>query len=257
MRGASITRLLAWLVAIALIALPVVGVLQGWFASDRWPVRTLQVQAEFRHVGADELRQAVLPSLRSGFFALDLDKVRDEVARLPWVARVEARKRWPDTLELRVLELHPVAHWGHGRLLGRDGRLFSVADADAVTGLPHLSGPDDRVADVVDFYGRAQQQFAPLHLRVDVVDLSERGSWAVRLSDGGAVVIGRDQPQQRLARFIAVMPMLLQGRTGSFVYADLRYSNGFAVKWPVAAAPVAPSSGPNASAKTHAPARDV
>ena len=74
---------------------------------------------------------------------------------------------------------------------------------------------------------------------------------------GGAVVIGRDQPQQRLARFIAVMPMLLQGRTGSFVYADLRYSNGFAVKWPVAAAPVAPSSGPNASAKTHAPARDV
>ena len=257
MRGASVTRLLAWLVAIALIALPVVGVLQGWFASDRWPVRTLQVQAEFKHVGAEQLRATVMPDLRAGFFALDLDRVRDEVAALPWVAQVEARKRWPDTLQLQVLELHPYAHWGQGRLLGRDGRLFKVADADSLANLPHLSGPDDRVADVVDFYQQAQKQFAPLRVRVDAVDLSGRGSWTLRLSDGGAVVVGRDQSQQRLARFIAVMPMLLHGRSGSFVYADLRYSNGFAVMWPDSAAPAAPSPPPNASATPHAPARDV
>ncbi|MGH8213946.1 MAG: cell division protein FtsQ/DivIB, partial [Rhodanobacteraceae bacterium] len=122
--GASTTRLLAWLLAIALIALPIVGVLQGWFAADRWPVQQLQVQAEFKHVSADELKKAVAPSLGAGFFALDLDRVRDEVAALPWVAKVEARKRWPDTLELRVIELHPIAHWGEGRLLGSDGRLF-------------------------------------------------------------------------------------------------------------------------------------
>ena len=70
MKGAVNMRVLAWLVAIALIALPIVGVLQGWFAADRWPVRQLQVQAEFRHVGADELRAAVRPSLDAGCFAL-------------------------------------------------------------------------------------------------------------------------------------------------------------------------------------------
>lgn len=256
MRGASVTRLLAWVLAIALIALPVVGVLEGWFASDRWPVRTLQVQAEFKHVSAEQLRAAVMPDLRAGFFALDLGRVRDEVAALPWVAQVEARKRWPDTVQLQVLELHPYAHWGHGRLLGRDGRQFEVADADSVANLPNLSGPDDRVAEVVDFYEQAQKQFAPLRVRVDAVDLSGRGSWTLRLSDGGAVVVGRDQPQQRLARFIAVMPMLLRGRSVGFVYVDLRYSNGFAVKWPDSAAPAAPSP-PNASATPHAPARDV
>ncbi|MGH8211953.1 MAG: cell division protein FtsQ/DivIB, partial [Rhodanobacteraceae bacterium] len=96
MKGASVTRLLAWLVAIALIALPLVGVLQGWFAADRWPVKQLQVQAEFKHISAEELRAAITPDLRAGFFALDLDRVRQRVAALPWVARVEARKRWPD-----------------------------------------------------------------------------------------------------------------------------------------------------------------
>lgn len=254
MKGASITRLLAWLVAIALIALPLVGVLQGWFAADRWPVKRLQVQAEFKHVDAEELRAAIAPDLHAGFFALDLDRVRRRVAALPWVARVEARKRWPDMLELRVLELHPFAHWGQGRLLGRDGRLFAVPDADAIANLPRLSGPDDRVADVVDFYEEASREFARFRLRVDAVDLSGRGSWSLRLSSGGAIVIGRDQPEQRLARFIAVMPTLMQGRSGGFVYADLRYSNGFAVKWPDA--PAAPP--PDSKASTpHAPARDV
>ena len=250
MKGASITRLLAWLVAIALIALPVVGVLQGWFASDRWPVRQLQVQAEFKHVSAEELRAAVAPDLRAGFFALDLERVRNAVAALPWVAQVEARKRWPDTLELRVIELHPFAHWGQGRLLGGDGRLFVVPGADAVTNLPHLSGPDDRVQEVVDFYEQAQKRFAPFRLRVDAVDLSERGSWSLQLSNGGAVVIGRDQPGQRLARFVAALPMLMQGRASVFVYADLRYSNGFAVKWPEAAAPIPDNK---SSATSHAP----
>lgn len=231
MKGAMNMRVIAWLIAIALIALPIVGVLQGWFAVDRWPVRQLRVQAVFNHVSAPELKKAVMPSLSAGFFALDLDRVRDEVAALPWVAHVEARKRWPDTLELRVIELQPVAHWGEGRLLGRDGRLFVVPGADAVAGLPHLAGPDDRIRDVVDFYQRAQRDFAPLHLRVDVVELSGRGSWAMRLSSGAAVAVGGEQPQQRLARFIAVMPKLMIGRAGGFSYADLRYSNGFAVKW--------------------------
>jgi cell division protein FtsQ len=241
-KGAINMRVIAWLVAIGLIALPIVGVLQGWFAADRWPVRQLQVQGEFAHVNAAELKQAVAPSLRAGFFALDLERVRNVVAALPWVAQVEARKRWPDTLELRVNELHPFAHWGQGRLLDAQGRLFVVPGADAVPGLPHLSGPDDRVGDVIAFYQQAQREFAPFRLAVDSIELSERGSWILTLANGASIVIGRDAPQQRLARFVGLMPKLMNGRTAGFTYADLRYSNGFAVKW--ADAPAAPASTP-------------
>lgn len=241
MRSAMNMRVIAWLVAIALIALPIVGVLQGWFAADRWPVRQLQVQGELAHVNAEELKNAVAPGLRAGFFALDLEQVRNAVAALPWVAQVEARKRWPDTLELRVTELHPFAHWGQGRLLDASGRLFVVPGADAVPNLPRLSGPDDRVADVIAFYREAQRDFAPFHLEVDSVELSERGSWNLSLANGASIVVGRDSPAQRLARFIAVMPKLMSGRSTGFVYADLRYSNGFAVRW--ADAPATPAAG--------------
>lgn len=253
MKGVISPRVLAWMLAITLIALPIVGVLQGWFAADRWPVRQLQVHGELTHVSGDELKKAVAPSLRAGFFALDLDRVRDAVATLPWVSQVEARKRWPDTLELRVSELHPIAHWGEGRLLGEDNRLFVVPGADSVPNLPHLSGPDDRVAEVLAFYAESRRALAPFRLRVDSVELSERGSWMLTLANGASIVIGRDMPEQRLARFIAVMPKLLSGHATGFVYADLRYSNGFALKWADApATPTTPTPKPTPDATSHA-----
>lgn len=244
MRGIVSLRLAAWIVAIMLIALPVVGVLQGWFASARWPVRELQVHATFRHVSADAVRAAVKPKLAAGFFAIDLAQVRDAVAALPWVAGVEVSKRWPDALDISVTEIQPVARWGDGALLGRGGRIFKVPNADVVHGLPRFNAPDDRAAEVMAFYRTASTDFVPYGLRVDTVDLSARGSWTLVLSNGARVIVGDGQPGQRLARFAAALPVLMRGRTQGFVYADLRYSNGFALHWPEPA-PALPSNSKN------------
>lgn len=249
MKGAVSLRLAAWLIAIVLVALPVVGVLQGWFASGRWPVRELQVHATFRHVSAAQVRAAVAPSLGAGFFAIRLDKVRDAIAALPWVGRVEVSKRWPDALDVTITEIQPVAHWGANALLGRDGRIFKVPDTTIVNGLPRFDAPDGRVADVLTFYRTAQTDFAPYNLRVTGVELSARGSWSLTLDNGGRVVVGGDAPDRHLARFVAALPVLMQGRSVGFVYADLRYSNGFAVRWPEAAPTVVPKpSNPRVSA---------
>lgn len=242
MKSATGLRLAAWIIAITLVALPVIGVLQGWFASDRWPVRQLQVHATFQHVSAAQIRAAVTPALGDGFFAIDLDHVRDSVAALPWVGQVEVSKHWPDALDITVKEIQPIAHWGGESLLNRDGKIFKIPDARVVNGLPQFTAPDDRVADVMAFYRIAQTDFASYSLRVAGVTLSARGSWELALSNGGRVVVGNDRPEQRLARFAAALPVLMRGRSDGFVYADLRYSNGFAVRWPGPAAPALPSN---------------
>lgn len=232
MKGSVSIRVAAWIIAIALVALPVIGVLEGWFASSRWPVRELQVHASFRHVSAAQIRAAVAPSLGAGFFAINLDEVRDAVATLPWVGQVEVSKHWPDALDITVHEIQPVARWGTDALLGRSGRIFKVPNAAVANGLPRFDAPVDRAADVLAFYHTAVTDFAPYSLRVTEVDLSARGSWTLSLSNGGHVVVGGERPDQRLARFAAALPILMRGRSDGFVYADLRYSNGFAVRWP-------------------------
>ena len=235
MRGTI--RLVAWCLAIALVALPVVGVLRGWFAADRWPVTRLTVQAEFKHVGADDIRAAVQPRLGKGFFALDLDAVQHAVATLPWVESVEARKRWPDTLLLRIYERQPFARWNDKQLISRQGQVFDAPGSADNRTLPALSGPDARLAEVVSFYAEAQKAFAGTRLKITGVALSERGSWSLATDSGAQIVLGdREQAGRRLRRFLDVYPQLMAGHADGFAYADLRYTNGFAVRWPPAAA---------------------
>ncbi|TAL83383.1 MAG: FtsQ-type POTRA domain-containing protein [Rhodanobacter sp.] len=234
MRGA--VRLVAWSLALALVALPIVGVLRGWFAVNRWPVTQLTVQAEFKHVSAAEIRAAVLPRLNKGFFALDLGAVQKAVAALPWVESVEARKRWPGTLLLTVHERTPFATWNGKQLISRQGKVFDAPLSDVHRALPDLRGPDSRLAEVVSFYAETRKAFAADKLPITGVALTERGSWSVTTAKGARIVIGdRNQADSRLHRFLDVYPQLMAGHADGFAYADLRYTNGFAVRWPQAA----------------------
>ena len=232
MKSSFLLKLLAWGIALTLVALPIVGVLNGWFASDRWPVAKLGVRAEFNHVSAEQIRAAAQPLLGDGFFAVKLHEVRAAVAKLPWVERVEARKRWPDAIELVVFEQQPYARWGEERLVNRRGEIFTVAGATGLQGLPRLAGPDDRLADVLQFYADCLKEFTGSGLVIDAVTLSPRGGWKLDLASGAEIELGREDARPRLKRFLDVWPRLAGAHAGPPAYVDLRYENGFAMRWP-------------------------
>jgi len=225
-------RLIGWAVALVLVALPLVGLMQGWFASSSWPIRKLTVHAEYDHVSAEAIRAAVLPTIGKGFFATRLERVQDALDALPWVATAQARKRWPDTLVITVHERQPFAHWDKTQLVDRRGKLFSVPNADQVGGLPYLSGPHGRLNEVLQFYSRVGRQLQAVGLHVTGAHLDSRGGWRLDLADDAHLVIGRTDPAQRLTRFISAWPELAGTHQQTFTYADLRYTNGFAVRWP-------------------------
>lgn len=226
----ALVRLAAWILAIGLVALPVVAVLNGWIAGERWPMRKLAVTGEFEQVDEAAVREAVLPHVQGGFFAVDLAAVRSSVAALPWVEKVEVRKRWPDRLEVSLTEHTPVARWSDGRMLSEQGQLFA-APPGAGEGLPVFDGPEDRASELMSIHGIARPLFLPLGLRVQTVRLSARGSWNLVLDDGTELEAGRGDPQARLARFARMLPQLRQDPARRVARADLRYTNGFAIVW--------------------------
>ena len=130
-----------WALAVALVALPVVALVNGWIGAERWPLRTLRVTDGLERVDTARLREVVAPHAAAGFFAVRLDRAQAEVARLPWVERAEVRKLWPDVLEVRIVEHRPFARWGQDRLLSEQGRLFPVEGIEVPAGLPLLHGP--------------------------------------------------------------------------------------------------------------------
>ncbi len=194
-------------------------------------MRQIELRAEYNHVSAEQIRATVENHLGAGFFALRLGDVQKALEALPWVERVDARKRWPDTLQMTVYERQPYAHWGEDRLLSRSGEIFQVPGAEGMQGLPQLAGPDERLADVLAFHAGILREFAGSGLAVRAVELSPRGSWTLTLSTGALIEIGRVDAHARLKRFLDVWPKLASGAGGPPVYVDLRYENGFAVRW--------------------------
>jgi len=232
----AMLRLIGWLLAVALVVLPVVAVLNGWVGSQQWPLTKLRATGQFERVDEALLQKTLLPYARDGFFAVRLDDAQAAVARLPWVEQAEVRKRWPDVLEVRVSEHRPFARWGDDRVLSEQGRLFPAKGIEVPNHLPRLNGPDARVADVVALYNESRTLFAPLGMHVRMVVLDARGSWTLGLGNDDApvtteVVVGRSEARARLSRFVRLMPQLLTQQLQTLVRADLRYTNGFALSW--------------------------
>ena len=227
----ALLRILAWTLALALVALPVVALVNGWIGADRWPLRTLRVQGDLQRVDAGRVRETVLPFAQRGFFAVRLSDAQAAVAKLPWVERAEVHKRWPDVLEVRIAEHRPFAHWGDDRLLSEHGRIFPRGQLVPPKDLPRLLGPDARVADVVALYNEARELFAPQSLKVAALSLDARGSWSLVLSDGSQVTVGKNEARLRLQRFARLLPQLRAQKRAPLVRADLRYTNGFALVW--------------------------
>lgn len=236
-------RPLVWVLALAVVALPVVAAVNGWIGRDAWPLRTLRVVGQVSPAHDQALRQTVLPFAHSGFFAVNLDQAQVAVRSLPWVATAVVRKRWPDVLEVEVQEHRPFARWGDAQLLSTNGRLYPAAGMPAPTGLPQLDGPPLRVPEVLALYNRASDLFGREGLRVVALGVDARGSWSLRLDNGAQVLIGRDDADRRLTRFARLLPQLQAERDALLQRADLRYANGFALTWQ--AVPKRPSAAPS------------
>ena len=245
-------RLVAWLLALALVTLPVVAVIQGWVGAERWPLRTLRVVGDLERVDAARLRATVMPHAQRGFFAVRLEDAQAAVAQLPWVESAEVRKQWPDVLIVRVEEHRPFAWWGKDQLLSERGRLFPAANVAVPKGLPRFDGPLTRSKDIVALYNEARALFVPVGIDVQSLRLDSRGSWSMTLSSGAEQLLGRDDARLRLARFARLLPQLQAQDPRTLARADLRYTNGFALTWreatDTAKAPGKASAAPAAAA---------
>lgn len=230
-------RLLLGLLVLAILATPVIAVLNGWVGGLHWPMQRLQVTAPFAFVDQDKVRTAVLPYLKDGFFAVDLNAINAKLQTLQWVERVEVRKQWPDTLIVQIHEYRPLAVWNGTQMLAEQGSVFAMPKA-RLPALPSFNGHPLQATDLVAFYGKAQPLFQSVGLAITELSISERNAWRIVLSDGLVLDIGRNDVDARLSRFVALLPKIKREEPRRLVHADLRYTNGFALTWRALAAPV-------------------
>jgi cell division protein FtsQ len=170
------------------------------------------------------------------FFSTDLSEVKGRLEKRPWVESAAVKRVWPDRLAIEIREKKPLAYWRDGRLVSRTGEVFAPQNPEVAGNLPLLSGPDDRVMDVIRMARTMSETLTEHRLGFAALSLEQRGAWTLTLSNGIEVVLGRDQVTQRFERFMTVYQERLVSRASEVKRVDARYSNGVAVKWKADAA---------------------
>ena len=133
-------------VAVALIA-GALSLYRHTQSDSRFAVRTIQV------VGATHTAQASIDAithryLGANLFKIDIAGLQRELKTLGWVARIEAEKKLPDTLRIRIVERVPAALVHHGdRFVYVDENGLPFADLSPSAGdqdLPLIEGAGGR-----------------------------------------------------------------------------------------------------------------
>ncbi len=221
-------------VVCAVLALAAWAGLRGWdgLRDPRlFPVRQVQIGGTFHHLSPSRLKAALAGVVSGSFFTVNVRAVRAAADALPWVQSATVRRVWPATLVVRVLERVPFARWGTGALMSADGAVFHPREIGDLSGLPELHGP----AGTGDLVLRRYREYAPLlaavGLRLRRLNLDARRSWRMELAGGLHIRLGRGHLTRRLKRFLSVYPVAFAGRVHDIQTVDLRYTNGFAVRW--------------------------
>ena len=205
--------------------------LAGWSPGAVAPVQRVLVEGPFERVSPTAVENAVLPHLRGGFFTVDLAAIRAAAEALPWVARAQVLREWPDRVRIVVTEERPVWLWGDDGLLNARAELFVTGERDRPAGLPRLDGPIGSERVLAEQYLTLDAALTGCAMRVGRVQLDARRATRLTLVGGIVLRLGRDDVVARARRFCASVLAALSARLADVAYVDMRYTNGFAVGW--------------------------
>jgi cell division protein FtsQ len=190
------------------------------------PLHSVRLINEPKQVDAQDVLQVVRDGVQGNFFTVDIEQLRTEMEKLPWVRAVQIRREFPDRLMVELEEHQTLARWNNDELVNRQGEVFSALSDEILPGFIGQAGDSQQVATL---YGKCKEQLERVHLQVVQIAESPRHAWQLRLSNGMILELGSEQMQERLARFVTVYPYSLAGMQDTVKTVDLRYRNGFAV----------------------------
>ncbi len=198
---------------------------------NTFPIQSVKIMGNYNHVDHLQLRQTISPYLKSGFLWVDETGLSNQLMQLPWVENATVQRIWPHILQITLVEKTPIAHWNNTDLMSAQYDTYNPGNATITNPLPWLYGPQGQQNEVWTAYQTLSNILVPLKLKISSIELSQRQSWEIKLDNGMLLIVGRDDMQTRLQRFVTIYNKIIGTNANQVDYVDLRYSNGVAVKW--------------------------
>ena len=215
-----------------------VGMYFGLAGAQRWldkPVTNVSIHGQFARVSRQAVADRVYAALGDSFIRLDLSGIQRALSGEPWIDFARVQRRWPDGLDVTVIEHKPIARWNDRDVLNQRGEIIQLSgregEFESLADLPRLSGPEGMEQNVMSRYQAIGKLLKDYEMSIRQLACDDSHSWTLQLDDGVVIALGRDNVIDRVRRFIAVYEVQLQSRWAELQRIDLRYFNGLAVQW--------------------------
>ena len=224
---------------VSAVVLPLATAVAGyqWVKNpENMTIKSVEVEGELNILDKAQLQPAIEKFTKTNLFLLDVEGLEKEIESNPWVHSASMTHIWPDKLTIKIHEQTPVALWGNEAMLAENGEIIKATlPADKLPigkdSLPKLFSPTDKGRNMASGFLKIREWTKGFPLKVVEFKEDTRGSWQVKLENGMVLKIGREQHEKRLRRFMVGYRQNLDKVIDTIQVIDLRYTNGFAVKW--------------------------
>lgn len=225
--GITSRSLVAFITLMAVVSLGVFAVVE----TERRAIVSVRVAGELRHTPRADLERAVAAHTNSSLYRVDVGRIRAAAMAQAWVKHASVRRVWPDSLHIAVIEREPVARWQSNGFIEADASVFFPPSLEGFEDLPQLDGPPGTETEVLDRFMSLRSLLGSVSRQVARITLDERHAWLVELDSGVEIVIGQARDNHSVERLVAVFHGVLRTTPSPLERVDLRYTNGFAVRW--------------------------
>ena len=221
-----------WKVLIVLIGLGITGSIAASGLSHLLKdiqIKQVQLLGDLRYVDAENLAKDLRIKFNNNYLDTTLVEVVSEVESHPWISAASARRIWPDTLLIEIVEQRPVAVYNDTQYLGLSGDLFEPP-ALVDEPMPRLYGALSETTQVYSHYSVFSDRLADF-AEVTSVSRGHDLGWEIELEQGFTLKLGRVDVLGRLARARDILIRLEKDRLRKIQEVDARYDNGIALAW--------------------------
>ena len=211
----------------------------------RFALKTIEVSGA-RHTPRAAVDAVTRAYVGANLFKLDISNVQNDLGRLGWIKRIEAEKKLPDTLRVRIVERTPVALLQTGdrlQYVDENGVAFaelspSVGDGDLPL-IANTSGAE--LARCVAMLRALRARDPELYARISEIRPVAPDAFALYDRQLGTVVYAKASELSSKWRELYAIAQSERLERGAIAYADLRFENRIVIK-PSKAATLSPHS---------------
>ncbi|MBK2028400.1 cell division protein FtsQ/DivIB [Francisella noatunensis] len=181
------------------------------------------------YISKQDLIDKIISLNNKQWFDLDIDTVEKYFYNMQGVDYTIVKKVWPSTLVVYIYDHKPVAYWNNNQILLDNMDIITPVVFDYDKNLPYIDSNDDTSKDYI-YETLLELNKLAKNNKMQIVKISYRGNqFSVLLSDDIEVVLGSVKLKKRLELFFKLYKDVKNYKSAK--YFDMRYSDGFAVKY--------------------------